>query len=229
MMTETEVLVLASENAQPWAESDWQFLWQRLPAPLQQQALRFRRWEDRQAAVLGKHLLMEGLIRLGYAPNLIHSLQWDSYKRPFLMRGLDFNISHTTGLVVCALQRGGRLGIDVEARRAVKTEGYRRVFTSQEYELISRSPDPVACFYGFWTRKEALMKADGRGFYLSPHLFEAITDEVEISGSRWHLKNVPLPGDFVCHLALAQEAPINVQFVTVNINHRRTSYGNFTT
>ena len=216
MTTETEVLVLALQNEQPLAERDWQCLLQRLPAHVQQQARQFRRWEDRQAAVFGKHLLMEGLIRLGYPPNLIHALQWDAYKRPFLMRELDFNISHTPGLVVCALQRGGRLGIDVEARRAVKTEVYRRVFTSQEYGLISGSPDPIACFYGFWTRKEAVMKADGRGFYLSPHLFEAITDEVEISGTRWHLKHVPLPGDFVCHLALAQEAPISVQFVTVN-------------
>jgi hypothetical protein len=62
----------------------------------------------------------------------------------------------------------------------------------------------------------SLDESRGRGFYLSPHLFEAITDEVEISGARWHLKNVPLPGDFVCHLALAREAPIGVQFVNVN-------------
>lgn len=86
MTTEPEILVLAVENAQPLAESDWQGLLHSLPAPLQQQALRFRRWEDGQAAVFGKHLLLEGLIRLGYAPNLIHSLQWDSYQRPFLRR-----------------------------------------------------------------------------------------------------------------------------------------------
>jgi phosphopantetheinyl transferase len=30
--------------------------------------------------------------------------------------------------------------------------------------LISGSPDPIACFYGFWTRKEALMKAEAEDF-----------------------------------------------------------------
>ena len=86
-----------------------------LPLSLQKKTMRYHRWEDRQSALLGKLLLLKGLVALGEDAGLVHDMAYDDYQRPFIPKGIDFNISHTRGMVVCALLQGGRVGIDVEA------------------------------------------------------------------------------------------------------------------
>jgi 4'-phosphopantetheinyl transferase len=78
-----------------------------------------------------------------------------------------FNLSHTRGLVACAVTRGADVGLDVESiDRAVNTRGIsKRFFTKAEDAAIHECPDDErqARFIEFWTLKEAYIKAIGRG------------------------------------------------------------------
>ena len=97
----------------------------------------------------------------------------DRYGRPSLTHPpgapLAFNISHTAGLVACAIARDGEIGVDVEdTTREVSPDLPRRFFSSEEAEALEALPEPArkARFYEYWTLKEAYIKARGMGLSL---------------------------------------------------------------
>jgi 4'-phosphopantetheinyl transferase len=79
---------------------------------------------------------------------------------------LHFNVSHTDGLAVFAFGRG-RVGVDVERFRAVPDAAglVTRFFSPRECELFQKHcpDDHLNAFFRAWTRKEAILKAVGRG------------------------------------------------------------------
>ncbi|MDE7122504.1 MAG: 4'-phosphopantetheinyl transferase superfamily protein [Oscillospiraceae bacterium] len=84
--------------------------------------------------------------------------------KPFFKNypALYFNLSHCDGLAVC-LVSSRECGADVEMRRAVRPGILRKIFTSEEQELVLRSDNPDLEFTRIWTLKEAYVKAIGKG------------------------------------------------------------------
>lgn len=82
-------------------------------------------------------------------------------------RWVHFNLSHTQGLVACAVRRGAAVGIDVEDRgRPVEVmELARRFFAPAEVARLERAPAAArrVRFLEVWTLKEAYLKARGIG------------------------------------------------------------------
>lgn len=80
---------------------------------------------------------------------------------------LRFNLSHTRGLVACAVTLERDVGIDVEriGRRAGTGALAERHFSSSENLLLASLPSPGAhaLFFSLWTLKEAYVKARGFG------------------------------------------------------------------
>lgn len=80
---------------------------------------------------------------------------------------VSFNVSHTHGLALYAVARHREVGIDVERidpdiARNLMAEHF---FSRQEVSVLRRLPpswQPVA-FFNCWTRKEAYIKARGKG------------------------------------------------------------------
>ena len=81
--------------------------------------------------------------------------------------GLRFNLSHTTGLVVCAVTRGRDVGVDVEyePRDSRTTKIADRFFAPSEVAALHRLPEALhrERFFTYWTLKEAYIKARGMG------------------------------------------------------------------
>ena len=79
---------------------------------------------------------------------------------------VQFNLSHTGGLVAVAAARGLELGVDAEAiDRKVELEVADRYFFGAEAEWLA-TLEPARRTEGFlrlWTLKEAYIKATGRG------------------------------------------------------------------
>jgi 4'-phosphopantetheinyl transferase len=80
---------------------------------------------------------------------------------------LAFNLSHTRGLVACAVGRLADVGVDVEAvdRMADRQEVADRFFTREEIALLEsvRGDQAAVRFTELWTLKEAYLKAVGVG------------------------------------------------------------------
>jgi 4'-phosphopantetheinyl transferase len=84
--------------------------------------------------------------------------------------GLRFNLTHTRGLVCCALTREQPIGVDAECRRRMADTRAiaERFFAPDEAAAVAASGAPgsaaeAATFRALWTLKEAYIKALGRG------------------------------------------------------------------
>jgi 4'-phosphopantetheinyl transferase len=88
--------------------------------------------------------------------------------KPAIDAGPRFSLSHSGGLALCAVTADREVGIDVERLRAVPEADdiVERLFSAPErrhYRLL-KARAPGHAFLRLWTRKEALLKAEGVGF-----------------------------------------------------------------
>lgn len=90
--------------------------------------------------------------------------------QPLCLRDMQFNLSNTTGLIACAVARGGDIGIDVEnISRPLDIEALApTVFAATELADVRRCQPQHRRdrFYSYWTLKEAYIKARGMGLSL---------------------------------------------------------------
>lgn len=141
---------------------------------------------------------------LQIAPSKLANLERDEWNRPHLPESSDFNISHCKGMVAAARTDKGKVGLDVEAWRKLRLEQFERVFCPSEMAYIGNSEDFEQAFFRIWTRKEALIKADGRGMQLDMKAIDVLQDEVMLEGKPWVIRNLVLPrgwsGAIACSL-----------------------------
>ena len=151
---------------------------------------RFVRDEDRRGYALAHALLRTTLSSLiGSGPEAL-TFETDSYGKPRLAATADvsFSLTHTNGLVACAVARGREIGIDAEAiDRRIDAHGIaNRYFTESETGYITegRGEQQHERFFEVWTLKEAFLKATGRGMSQS---LEAISFDLEEGTVRYSL------------------------------------------
>lgn len=76
-------------------------------------------------------------------------------------------LSHDDGMAVLSVAPG-EVGVDVEEVPAqygrLQRDALRRVLSGEGLAQVEASPDPAMAFALAWTRVEAVLKADGRGF-----------------------------------------------------------------
>ena len=103
--------------------------------------------------------------------------------RPRLLGASDlhFSLSHSGDRALVALARTPRVGVDVEVfRSGVDRErlAARNFSASEQGELLGLSgPEHERAFYRVWTRKEAYVKALGRGLYHPLDAFDVTAGE----------------------------------------------------
>jgi 4'-phosphopantetheinyl transferase len=133
--------------------------------------LRFR--EDRRDFATAHSLLRRSLSK--HLPDR-HPADWrfdrNAFGKPYLSGGdtpapaIEFNLSHTTGIVACAIS-SAHVGVDVERVRpnmdyeAIARSSYSR----EELRMLQALPvnARVARVIELWTLKEAFLKGIGKG------------------------------------------------------------------
>lgn len=81
---------------------------------------------------------------------------------------LRFNLSHTAGLVGCAVTLTVDVGLDIEANRDITTAVAERFYAASEVQRLLNltAQQRSERFFAYWTLKEAYIKARGLGFRL---------------------------------------------------------------
>jgi len=147
----------------------------------QTRAGRFLREQDRTRFIAARGQLRAILGR--YLNQDPHKLvfSYNQYGKPALNKNpLCFNLSHSQGLALYALTLERDVGVDIEFIRPVKQMEaiVKRFFSQKEQEEFSSIPeaDRKRAFFACWTRKEAFIKALGRGMWLSLDAFDVTVD-----------------------------------------------------
>jgi len=196
-------------------EEIWQRRLSRIPLLQQKEINRFRRWQDRQAKLLGKLLLIEAFQRFGFGHDVLNHLSYDAFGRPFLAVGGDFNISHSGGCVICAATDKGRVGIDIEEIRHINMADFKHSMTSAEWASIQNSNRPHSTFFEYWTIKESVLKAHGQGLSIPLNEIHIHKDRAILYNETWFLKEVFLASDYACCLATDQrDAHVTVRKIS---------------
>jgi len=178
-------------------------------------AERFRSPHDCRRSIASRGLLRLLLARyLAADPSRI-GFRYNREGKPGLAdeafaRGLRFNVSHSQGLALFAFSRGRELGVDLERMdAAVSSERIpEHFFSLRECARLRALPveqQPEA-FFACWTRKEAYIKAKGKGLAIRLDQFDvslvpgepaALLETAEGSREalRWSLHDLsPAPG-----------------------------------
>lgn len=157
---------------------------------------RYYKEKDADSFLVGRLLLREGLKNLATNNRGIDSIQYTAFGKPVLGDSrLSFNISHSGEWVVCAISKEYQVGIDLEEKKDIDFCIYTKYFTTQENAMLSSASDKKDTFYFLWTRKEAVIKADGRGLSNPLRTLEVTHDIVQINNKKWFLRDFALfPG-----------------------------------
>lgn len=173
-----------------------------LPKDLQERNERFLRWQDKHANLFGKLLLIEALKYHNINNNLNKLILYGEHKRPFLtLPSYDFNISHSGEYAMCAIGQNVRVGVDIEKKQQRNFENFDNTMNSKQWDHITTSEDPVKTFYKYWTIKESVSKADGRGFYIPYAELEVKDATVQYEGKLWFLNEINLAEDYSVTMA----------------------------
>lgn len=221
-------LALSRDEVHVWRASlDQPTSWvQRLRHTLQiselSQAERFFYEKDREHSIVVHGLLRVILSRyLDVEPGQVR-LCYSNHGKPSLAPRcarpkLKFNLSHSDGLALFVVTSGREVGIDLERVRPVPEADQiaERFFSARENAVLCSLPARLKdeAFFTCWTRKEAFIKASGKGLSLpldrfdvslepgEPAMLLSVRDKPHES-HRWSLRQlIPAPG-YVAALAV---------------------------
>ena len=150
--------------------------------------------------------------------------------------GIRFNLSHCGGRALYAVVYGREVGVDVEAVRPKPKAGalVDRFFSpSEKAAFQALAPrEKEAAFFAGWTRKEAYVKAVGKGLRFPLDRFDVSLKPgdqkslLRVAGApeevkRWLLRDIDLGQGFRAALAVDLMTPTPVQ--DISIRFRRYS------
>lgn len=170
----------------------------------QNRIARYVNWQDAQLSLLGRVLLVKGMEKMNYKFDK-SSINYTIFNKPYTNNdNLNFNISHSGEIVLCALTNIGDIGIDVEKINPVIISKFKSQMTDNEWDLVSGSEDVECSFFNYWTRKEAVMKAHGNGLSIPIKSFEVLENRSFIGSDSYFLKEIKIQDSYSCHLAMKQ-------------------------
>jgi 4'-phosphopantetheinyl transferase len=179
-------------------------------------AERFRVEDARRQFIASRGLLRQLLASCVNTAASMVSFRYRPRGKPFLDPStsngdLSFNLSHSGRLLVIALTRGRKVGVDVEwfHGRTNCSLVADRIFSLRELSELHALPASKRreAFFNVWTRKEAYLKATGQGLTDDLQAIEVTLipgQEPQLlklpagleSARQWGLEVIPLPPDF---------------------------------
>lgn len=141
---------------------------------------------------------------------------YDDNDKPFLKipdhTQLQFNLSHSENMAVYAFTLGHAIGVDVEkVQDDYNQKVAERFFSQQENDALMRLPsqDRLTGFYRVWARKEAIIKAIGKGLSIAlPSFSVSVNDDFEMvmidNNESWSLLPVSIHSAYQSAVATNQ-------------------------
>jgi len=186
-----------------------------LPEGEQDKIHRFVHKADADASLCGKVLLAEALQSFGRSKTLLNDIEYTEHKRPYINSiGADFNITHSKTMVGLAYAEQGKVGIDIEYMQQIEEFQFKQFFCQEELSWIGTS---IERFYTLWTRKEAIIKASGKGVFHELTSINVLEDACEVDGVKYWLHELQLDEKMKSALATThQDQSFEIKKIDIN-------------
>jgi 4'-phosphopantetheinyl transferase len=132
----------------------------------------------------------------------------------------EVSISHSGARVALAVVDGPPVGVDVEEIRGAEVNELARIaFSAAERESFAAIPDErrQAAFFTYWARKEAVVKATGKGMSIAMSKFTLAdfdaaprvlaSESAEVDPARVHLADLAAGPDYRASVAVIGASP----------------------
>jgi 4'-phosphopantetheinyl transferase len=198
------IKIYFTENKTKWHAGIYEQIILLLPPAIRDKISAYKGWQDRQSRILGKWMLIQ-LLKDFRMDITLDDLTYTSYHKPNLPGPFHFSIAHSADMVVCAATMDAEIGIDIELVKPVDLKDFQDYLTSREWKYIQVSSDPNKIFYQIWTKKEALLKALGRGIDLDPSTIEVLSDPIQYDRKKYSLHTLSIIDGYTAALALSDQ------------------------
>ncbi len=197
----------------------------------QQRALKFKIEDKYRQFVISRGLLRQILgLTLAMDPSSLQ-FHYEKLGKPYVQecsagKQINFNVSHSHDIAVIAVTLDRVVGIDIEKQRddIDHNKLAKRYFSSLEYDCFNQCHDDIRSrvFYTCWTRKEAVVKATGKGIAYGLNKFDVSIhpdDPPEIlhthwdpnEKSQWIMRDLDTDVGFVASLA-SKGKPFRIRY-----------------
>lgn len=143
------------------------------------------------------------------------SFAYTKHNKPHLLTPanspIQFNMSHSDNMAIYAITLNHKVGIDIEKVQATFNQAVaERFFSKQEYTYLIQQPEneQLATFYRIWSRKEAIIKAVGKGLSIPLSSFSvavtAVSETISLEGETWSVTPLFIHPDYQSALASNQ-------------------------
>ena len=109
--------------------------------------------------------------------------------------------------MIIAASSEGLIGVDVEKISPIDFVSLMMEFRSEEWQQINNAVNIAEGFYTFWTRKESVLKADGRGLSLELSSFSTVDENVilPLSDLCWSLTSFRFLESYLVSIASSKK------------------------
>jgi len=165
--------------------------------------------KDRLSSLLGLCLLKMCAIDEKIQDFQLSHIHYPESGKPYWnsksIHQFDFNISHSEGLIVVAMSKIMKVGVDVEKVRRLKNLNFKMVMLPDELNKIRQIPD---MFFDLWSQKESVVKAANTSGIARMRDVYLNNDRATLDDVCWHLKSlnkhIAPEEKFSIHLATSQ-------------------------
>lgn len=139
---------------------------------------------------------------------------YSTFGKPYLLdlqaSSLQFNLAHSHRIAIYGITLNYPIGVDIEYIQDVFPQDVARRYFPGEYDHLMQVPvkDRVKEFFHLWTRKEAVIKAIGKGLSLSLSSFtvslQQPSETIFLEKESWHLLSLDIHAHYLSALATNQ-------------------------
>ncbi len=156
---------------------------------------------DRNARILSKLLLMDGLSYFFPNEKIDLALLQIIGKQVYQNFPIHFTSSHSEDLVIVAFSATGQIGIDIEFKKNIDTGIFVDFLHVNEEKSIEKSFNKIALFYSLWTKKEALIKSCGIGINADFKTIDCSKDKTDFNNQTYFFREILLDDNYSCYAA----------------------------
>ncbi|WP_428229047.1 4'-phosphopantetheinyl transferase family protein [Flavobacterium sp.] len=187
-----------------------------LSPELKAKNLKYHNQDDRIRNLLGKLLLIKALELSGRGYTSLNDLYNNEFGKSYLSSDFDFNITHSGSYVFCAIGSSS-LGIDIEEILPLDFTSVKESMNKTEWGIINNAKSPLHEYYKYWTIKESVIKADGRGFSISLDKIRIENNQVRIEDKTWYIRKLFFEKGY-CGCLATLEIPNLIKMIYINFD-----------
>ena len=174
-----------------------------LPKILQQKILIYKDKKEQQLRICGKLMLLQLMHDFDVMQRL-NDIKYNDFNKPYLNDNFHFSVAHSEDFVVCIAAEKS-VGIDVEKIKPIDVLLLKDFFTSEEWLTLELKNYDLNYFYFLWTRKEAMLKAIGKGIFEEMGKINVLKDEIMYGAQAYYIYDIPLNSAYKIALVLTKK------------------------